>query len=654
MYTIQDLKYLTEQLNKYCDAYYNKSESIISDKEYDILYDRLVEMEEETGITLSNSPTINVGYKVSSGLEEVTHCFPPMLSLDKTKEYSKIKKFLDNKPGLLMAKMDGLTVRITYRDGKIYRAETRGNGTVGEDITHNIYVVKDVPISIPVNSEVIVDGEVIVTRDNFIKLKNKFLDENGKVYKNARNFASGSIRLHDSKKASERCLQFVAWKFVKGSEYKHFSSRLNHLEEYGFNVTPYTEITSNMNEENYKVGVDMIQCICNKYNYPIDGCVFSFNVCDYMESLGYTAHHSKAQIAYKFYDEKYDTIVRDIDWTMGKTGVITPTAIFDTVEIDGTEVSRASLHNLTIMKQLNVRKDCSARVFKANMIIPQVDSVDDDGVADFEIPQTCPICGYSTAICQENDSEVLMCLNRNCRGKLLGKCCTFVSKQGLDIDGLGESSLDTFIHFGFITKLSDIFRLRDHYHFICNMEGWTVYSTDKLMDSIEKSRYVSMENFISALSITNIGLTSAKTIAKHFNYNLEDFYDAITGHYMWSYIDGFGEKTEQDIWDWYHDNKDEFEELFSYVEIKSNINKNIITDSPVSGKTFCVTGSFSWGKRDEIKERVEALGGIFVSGVTKKTEILFVGENAGSKLKKAEELGITIYTNEDLVDLIGE
>lgn len=653
MYTIMDIRALVSQLNEYCDAYYNRNESLITDKEYDLLFDRLVEMEKETGIVLSNSPTVRVGYKVASDLPEVTHAFPPMLSLDKSKELKDMKKFLGTKPALVMAKMDGLTIRITYRDGKVWRAETRGDGEVGEDVTHNISVVKDVPLQLPVKDEIVVDGEVIVTRDNFARLREKFVDNRGKKYKNARNFAAGSIRLHDSQKAAERCLQFVAWKFVKGSEYRHFSSRLNHLDEYGFNTTPYFELVGAMDESNYQVATDNIQEICEKLNYPIDGCVFSFNECAYMDSLGFTSHHSKAQIAYKFYDEKYDTVIRGIDWTMGKTGALTPTAMFDTVEIDGTDVSRASLHNLTIMKQLNVRKDCTARVFKANMIIPQVDSVDDDGVADFEIPTVCPVCGGATKVTKDNDSEVLVCANPNCKGKLLGKCCTFVSKQGMDIDGLGESSLETYINLGIINKLSDIFRLRDHYYFIGNLEGWSNYSADKLMNAIEASRDVSLEKFIAALSIPNIGLASAKTIAKHFDYNIGEFHDAITGNYAWSLIDGFGEKTEQDIYDWYHDNKEEFEELLSYVRIKSpSVQAPVVTNSPVSGKTFCITGTFNSGKREALKTKIEQLGGIFVDGVTKKTDILFVGDKAGSKLKKAQDLNIIIYDEDKLIELL--
>ena len=655
MYTIQDVKNLVSQLNKYCDSYYSKNESLISDKEYDILFDRLVEMEQETGIVLSNSPTVCVGYKVASDLPKVKHQFPPMLSLDKSKDLKEMKKFLEDKPALVMAKMDGLTIRITYRDGAIYRAETRGDGDVGEDVTHNIHVVKDVPITLPIFDEIIVDGEVIVTRDTFARLREKFVDNKGKKYKNPRNFAAGSIRLHDPSKTAERGLQFVAWKFVKGSEYKYFSSRLNHLEELGFNTTPYFELTGSMNESNYEVATADIQAICDTYNYPIDGCVFSFNDCAYMDLLGFTSHHSRAQIAYKFYDEKYDTVIRDIDWTMGKTGALTPTAVFDTVEIDGTDVSRASLHNLTIMKQLNVRKDCTARVFKANMIIPQVDSVDDDGVDDFIIPDTCPICGGFTERIQENDSEVLMCMNPQCRGKLLGKLCTFVSKQGMDIDGLGENSLELYINLNLLNSFVDIYDLKNHVDFLKNLEGKGDTSIDNMLKAIEKSKSVSCEKFLASLSIPNIGLTSAKTIANHFDYDINKILDAAENRYSWSNIDGFGEKTEQAINDWFSANMSEFKELLNIVRIKVTAKReNVTVDSPVSGKTFCITGSFGWGKREEIKTRLEALGAISVECVTKKTQILFAGDKAGSKLKKAQDLDIVIYDETALIDLIGE
>lgn len=658
MYTILDIKYLVNQLNEYCDAYYNRNESLISDKEYDLLFDRLQEMEQETGIILSDSPTVRVGYEVKSDLPEVIHDFPPMLSLDKTKELSKIKKFLDDKPGLLMAKMDGLTVRITYRNGTIWRAETRGNGIKGEDITHNIFVVKDVPISIPFTDEIIVDGEVIVTRSNFAKLREKFVDNKGKKYKNPRNYAAGSIRLHDSEKAAERGLQFVAWKFVKGSEYRHFSSRLNHLEEFGFNVTPYTELVGAMNEDNYQIGIEQIQSICEKFSYPIDGCVFSFNECAYMESLGFTAHHSRAQMAFKFYDDQYETTVKSIRWTIGKTGVLTPTAIFDPVEIDGTEIKKASLHNLTIMNKLNISHNCTAYVYKANMIIPQIDHCDDDGIGKFDIPSYCPYCHSPTRRVKEKDSEVLKCTNSFCTGILLSKLTTFVSKEGMDIEGLSKGTLKTLIDLGIIENFTDVYQLWLHESQLLTLEGFGETSVTKLLEAVEKSSKTTMDHFLVALSIDNVGKTIAKTLSDYFNGDIYKFMEYLDHGYSFAAIEGIGESVSKDIYKWFDDfqNSDQVAELLDIhvhiIKPKNTSTKTSSSSSPINGKTFCITGTFVSGKRDAIKTRIENLGGIFVDGVTKKTEILFVGDKAGSKFDKAKKLGITVITEDQLNDYL--
>ena len=652
-----EMKKLVHKLNTYRNAYYNEEESLISDKEYDILYDRLVELEKETGVVFANSPTQTVGYTVVSDLPEVKHAYPPMLSLDKSQEISDMKEFIGNNYALVMAKMDGLTCRLTYVDGVLVRAETRGDGEVGEDITHNVTAIANIPLTVEVTEDFdgnfSVDGEVIVRRTLFARLREKFLDKKGKTYKNPRNYAAGSVRLHDSGKTAERGIEFVAWKFSTNYPYNHFEMNLLRLKDLGFNITPYVALTPSMTAQQFLTATEDIEELCGVKGYPIDGCVFSFDDCAYMESLGYTAHHSRAQKAYKFYDDKYETVIRSIDWTMGKTGILTPTAIFDTVEIDGTDVSRASLHNLTIMQQLNVRQDCTTRVYKANMIIPQVDSVEDDGVTDFIIPDICPVCGGKTARIKDNDSEVLMCMNYNCKGKLLGKLNTFVSKQGLDIDGLGESSLELFIQLGFLTKLSDIFELKVHRHTICALDGWGEHSTDKLLNAIETSKNVTCDKFLAALSIPKIGLTSAKTITKHFHDDISLIVEAFENGFAWSSISGFGEKTEVDIWDWYHDNKEEFNTLLQLVKIRQEeLPQTVFTGSKIEGKTFCITGTFEYPRSSMIKE-LEGHGGISVPSVTKKTDVLFAGDKAGSKLKKAQELGITIVPADEYYDWLG-
>lgn len=649
MNNINRIKTLVEELNRHRDAYYNDSFTEISDKEYDEKFDELEKLEKETGFILSNSPTQTVGYEVKSELKKVTHCYPPMLSLDKTKDLEEVKEKFSRKKGLVMAKMDGLTCRITYDNGQLVRAETRGDGHEGEDITHNIKVVRNVPLTIDYNAEFIVDGELIVAKDDFEELREKFVDKKGKKYKNARNFASGSVRLLDSSKCAERKVQFVAWKLVKGSTTDSFKSRLEELQNIGFTVVPNHAIPVELYPYVQKA-VDSIVATCEQKCYGIDGCVFSYDSVSLLESLGYTSHHAKGQIAYKFYDDLYDTTIYDIDWTMGKTGALTPTAIFETVEIDGTDVSRASLHNITIMKQLNVRKGCSAKVFKANMIIPQVKSVDNDGYEDFSIPTICPVCGGQTRITKDNDTEVLMCTNSNCEGKLLGKLCTFVSKPCMNIDGLSEGKLTELIDLGYVRCFEDIYDLAKYKYELISLPGWGNSSVTKLIDAIEESKTVRFPNFLAAMSIPNLGLESAKTLCDYFNNDWEDVVAAFEEEtYPWSVIRGFGETIEKSINNWYSDNFRTFHYLLSIFNIEEDKPIVVESNNPVNGKTFCITGTFNIGSRSWIISKLEELGGISVGSVTKKTDLLFAGEKAGSKLKKANELGISIVEEATLV-----
>ncbi len=649
MTDLHAMKNLVASMNEYRDAYYNNDESLISDLQYDNLMDQLRALEESTGVVLANSPTRTVGYEVRSSLSKVQHDHP-MLSLDKTKDITEIVKFLQNKDAIVMAKMDGLTCSIKYVDGKLVSAETRGDGITGEDITHNMRAVSGVPQNINLNGTVVIDGELIIDDVTFEKVREKFVDNKGKKYKNSRNLASGSVRLLDSAECSKRGVQFVAWKPIQGLSNRTLSEGLLELEGLGFTIVPHvclTEITS----DGCQWAVDFIEELVDACAYPIDGCVFGFDDVEFAEAQGMTSHHLKSQIAFKFYDELYDTVVRSIDWTMGKTGVLTPTAVFDTVEIDGTDVSRASLHNLTIMSQLNVRKNCTARVFKANMIIPQIDSTDNDGECDFEIPTICPVCGYATIRVQDNDSEMLKCNNPNCTGKLLGKLCTFVSKQGMDIDGLGEQTLSQFIELGYLKEFSDIYRLKNHAPSIVELPGFGKSSVDKMLASIEKSRNVTLEKLLASVSIDGVGLDTAKKISKKFDGNLNDFMCAISMRFDFSTLDGFGERSNQLIYQWFDANKEQFEEILMYITIKQET-KQVVTNtsSPINGRTFCITGTFEYPRKD-IQKEIESCGGIFVSGVTKKTDILFIGDcdnsnRKSSKQQKAEELGIPVIREE--------
>lgn len=641
---VKTMKRLVTLMNKYRDAYYNDNESLVSDLEYDNMMDNLRALEENTGIVLANSPTRTVGYEVKSSLTKVTHDHP-MLSLDKTKDIGAISKFLHGKPTIVMAKMDGLTCSIKYVDGKLVSAETRGDGVIGEDITHNISVVRNVPLTIPVEGTVVVDGEIIISKTDFTEIREIFVDNKGRKYKNSRNLAAGSVRLLNSAECAKRRTQFVAWKPIRGLDCKYLTEGLMYLSELGFNVVPSRFIAS-PTKESCQAASDEIEDIAKEKDFPIDGCVFGFDSLEYGESLGMTTHHLRSQIAFKFYDELFDTVVRSIDWTMGKTGVLTPTAVFDTVEIDGTDVSRASLHNITIMSQLNVRKNCTARVFKANMIIPQIDSTDDDGEKDFVIPDRCPICGGPTIRVKDNDSEMLKCDNSNCSGKLLGKLCTFVSKQGMDIDGLGEQTLAQFIDLGYLKEFSDVYQLKNVRSHLMTLPGFGKSSIEKMLASIEKSRNVTLERLLASVSIDGVGLDTAKKISKKFNGDLAQFMNAINSRFDFSSLDGFGERSNELIYKWFDNNTEQFLNVCLNVTIKQEV-KTVVTDtsSPINGRTFCITGTFEYPRKD-IQKEIESCGGIFVSGVTKKTEVLFVGDNAGSKLKKAEELGILVIPEE--------
>lgn len=650
MNKINKIKSLVEELNIHRDAYYNDSFTWITDKEYDEKFDELKTLEEETGFVLANSPTQSVGYEVKSELQKVTHCYPPMLSLDKTKSLEKITEFFHSfkKDGIVMAKMDGLTCRITYNEGQLVRAETRGDGFEGEDITHNIKVVRNVPLTIDYQDEFIVDGELVVSKSDFEELKEKFVDKKGKKYKNARNFAAGSVRLLDSSRCAERKVQFVAWKLVKGSVQDSFVARFMELADKGFTVVPYYPIIEET-APYIQQAVDDIVATCEHKQWGIDGCVFSYRSTSLLDMMGYTSHHAKGQMAYKFYDDLYDTTIYDIDWTMGKTGALTPTAIFETVEIDGTEVSRASLHNVTIMRQLNVRKGCSAKVFKANMIIPQVHSVDNDGIEDFDIPKLCPLCGGLTSIVKENDTEVLMCMNIDCQGKLLGKLCTFVSKPCMNIDGLSEGKLIQLIESGYVTCFEDIYDLDKYRYELISLPGWGTSSVTKLLDAIESSKNIRLPNFLAAMSIPNLGLESAKTLCEYFDNNVDDVIAAFEREtFEWSAIKGFGDAIEQSINNWYSNNFRTFHNLLSLMNIIKEDPVVIQSNHPVNGKTFCITGTFNIGSRSWIISELEKLGGTSVSSVNKKTDILFAGEKAGSKLNKAKELNIIIVDEETL------
>ena len=649
------IKELTKMLNEYRNAYYNESKSIISDYEYDKLYDELEKLENETGLSFANSPTKTVGFQVKSELEKIKHSHP-MLSLDKTKSVDDLRKFAGDKDCILSLKMDGLTCLLTYENGGLVQAETRGNGDIGELITHNANVFENIPLTIEYKGHFEIEGEAIITYDDFEKI-NKVLPED-KKYKNPRNLVSGSVRQLDNRIAAQRHIKFVAWKVPTEVCSNSFLNRLKYAKELGFEIVPlFTYSGKSSDKENLPEMIESLKIKAHDHGYPIDGLVMTYNDIQYGESLGLTGHHPRHSVAYKFYDEEFETTLNNIEWTMGKSGCLTPTAVFEPVEIDGTIVERASLHNMSIFKDLELSHGDTITVFKANQIIPQVSDNLDRTLTNLCIPpSTCPICGGKTEIVKDNDTEVLMCSNPNCKGKLLGKLSAFVSRNKMNIDGLSEETLSKFIARGWLTCFSDIYKLKDYYIHMINMSGLGRKSIDKLIDSIEKSRSVELNRFIAALSIPGVGDSTAKDISKHCEYDFDTFVLKLIDKYNWSVIDGIGEKTSQQINEWIDDsgNREDFRKLLQTI-IPVNLNTNDNTDQSLAGKNFVVTGDVTQFKnRKELQKFIESKGGKVTGSVTSKTNWLINNdvESTSSKNKKARELGVPIISEKDFLEMV--
>lgn len=630
------IKYLTTELNRLTELY-DKGTPEISDKEWDDMYFELMLLEQQWGYIMPDSPTQRVNYTVVNGLQKVKHNHP-MLSLDKTKDWNVFVQYFENKDVVGMIKLDGLTCSLRYVDGKLVSAETRGNGEEGEDVLHNALVVKNIPKKINYADELIVDGEIICTNEDFEEFKEE--------YANSRNFASGSIRLLDSQECARRNLKFVLWNVAKGT-HNTVSDNLVAMDNLGFTVTPWT---SSFDWDAKEFLVEQAEA----YGYPIDGLVGRFNDIAYGESLGTTGHHSRAAYAFKFYDELYETKLLDIEWTMGKTNTLTPTAIFETVNIDGTDVSKASLHNISIIKKLGLTNNCTVKVYKANQIIPQIDSCLQDGDSAIKIPKQCPICNSETEVVTENASEVLMCKNPHCLGKLFGRLKFFVSKPALNIDGLSEATLEFLIDKGWVKSFKDLYDLNyapwvDVWK---HTNGYGDKSVDKILNAIENSRDVKLENFICALSIDGVGKSASKTISDAFDGDFNAFYKAFKNHYNWAELEDIGDKTASNITNYLTENEAEIVNLAS--EMRFIVPTKIeVVDNPLNGLKFCITGSFSQS-RDALKEKLEARGAKFVSGVSKNLDVLFCGDKAGSKLTKAQSLGVKVSYEDELMKLLGE
>ncbi len=659
MNKIERIKELTQQLNQYRDSYYNNSVSEISDHEYDNLFDELKKLEEETNIVMSNSPTHTVGYEVKSKLKKIKHSHP-MLSLDKTKSVEDLKKFAGDKDCLLMCKMDGLTVLLTYENGELIQAETRGNGEEGEIITHNARVFYNIPLHIDYTGHLEIEGEAIITYDDFEKINSSLLG--GEKYKNPRNLVSGSVRQLDSNIAAQRHIKFIVWKVpniedsIKSDN--AFLFRLIFAKNLGFDIVPFFTYSNNTaDKENCKYLIENLKEQAKIKGFPIDGLVMTYNDIAYGESLGTTGHHPKHSIAYKFYDDVYPTRLLDVEWTMGKTGVLTPTAVFEPVEIEGSTVERASLHNISIMKNLDIiSKYQTIGVYKANMIIPQVDYAEKMiNVAandEIKIPKICPVCGANTEIVKDNDAEVLICTNPDCKGKLLGKLVHFCSKNAINIAGMSEATLQFLIDKGWINSFKDIYTLDWHWDEWIKCDGFGEKSVLKILENIAKSRNTTLDRFIYALCIPLIGRSASKDVAKFFNNDYENFRRyCITTHY--EQLDGFGENMNKCLHQWLNHNHLMMELLareFTFEKIKENN-----SDENLIGKIFVITGSLNhYNNRDELVSIIEGLGGKVSGSVSSKTSYLINNDIASTsgKNRKAYELGIPIISEEDFIRMI--
>lgn len=649
MYKVKRIQELVKQLNEYRDVYYNEARSDVSDAEYDRLFDELSELENETGVVYTNSPTQTVGYEVKSELEKVEHSHP-MLSLDKTKSVDDLVKFAGDKDCILSLKMDGLTCLLTYENGELVQGETRGDGEIGELITHNAKVFENIPLSIDYKGHFEIEGEAIITYDDFNKI-NEFLPED-KKYKNPRNLASGSVRQLDSKIAAQRHIKFIAWKVPTDIASSSFINRLLYASNLGFDTVPLLPIRGNCNAEFINIVVEQLRKRANEKSFPIDGLVATYNDITYGESLGTTGHHPKHSIAFKFAEDSAETVLREIEWSMGKTGSLTPVAIFDSVDLAGTSVSRASLHNISIMKELNVSIGSTVTVVKKNEIIPQIIYCDANAV-DVDIPTTCPVCSGETQIVKENDSEVLMCTNPHCKGKLLGRVSHFVSKKGMDISGLSEETIKKFVELGWITEITDVYNLEKHYDRLSTMSGFGRKSVDKLRKSIENSKTVRLDKFITSLSIPGIGTSQSKELSKVFG-TWNEFRDASVGCYNFTQLDGFGDVLNNNIHSWFEDMSNIADYLASLMTFESEDNSK--TNNSLNGKSFVVTGKvYKFKNRDEVKEAIEKFGGKVTGSVTKSTFALINNdiESNSSKNKKAKELGVQIINEEQLMEMLG-
>lgn len=645
---MERMKELIEILTKASKAYYQEDREIMSDFEYDKLYDELNALEKETGIILSNSPTQKVGHQVLSSLKKIRH-ESPMLSLDKTKEVNALESFLGNNKGILSYKMDGLTVVLTYKNGELIQAVTRGNGEIGEDITHNAKFFKNIPLKISFKEELVIRGEAVISFKDFNIINEKLTPED--QYKNPRNLCSGTVRQLNSEISASRNVNFIAFALVKanGQDFgDDKESRFKWLENLGFECVERKNVTSANIAETVKEFEEKIP----SNRFATDGLVLTFSSVAYSQSLGTTAKFPRDSIAFKWADELAETTLINVDWNTSRTGLINPIAVFEPVELEGTTVERASLHNLSIIENLKLGLGDKITVYKANMIIPQV-AEDLTKSNNLEIPAVCPVCGEDTEIIALRDGKALKCPNPNCKAQRISSLEHFVSRDALNIEGFSEATIEKFIEKGFIDNYTDIFKLEKYKDEIISMEGFGEKSYTNLIAAIDKSKNVALPNFIYALGINNVGLSNAKLLCKKCNNSLEeirkaDFETLIS-------IDGFGDVIADSIVKYFghQKNNDLINDVLDYLNFTATEYND--KDLKLDNITFVVTGDVHiYKNRKELQSVIEKLGGKVTTSVSAKTNYLINNDinSSSSKNKKAKELGIPIISEEDFEEMI--
>ena len=656
MQEIKRIKELVSILNKASYAYYAKDNPIMSDKQYDDLYDELSGLESSTGIILAGSPTQKVQGTCIEFLKKVKHS-KLMLSANKTKDINEIKKFIGNHPCVMSWKEDGLTIVLRYMNGIFTQAITRGSGDLGEDVTHTMKMCKNIPFKLPYCVDIEVRGECVISWKEFKRI-NDHLDT---PYKHPRNLASGSVRQLDSNLLKDRELTFKAFELVQDDLYTksrnnlslqeqlmNVSESFNYLQEMGFDVVEHEYVTKDNVEELIK------KYIPENYDYPVDGIIFEYDDYFYGKSLGETAHHPLNMMALKWKDELYETTLTDIEWNTSKSGLVNPVAIFEPVDLDGAITTRATLHNISYIEDLELGIGDTIRIYRSNMVIPKVhDNLTRSNT--WKLPDKCPCCGGDVEIHNENGSKTLHCINPDCKAKLLGKLTHFVSKHATNIDGLSEQTLQKLIDLGWINSFKDIYYISEHKVAMYRLDGFGKKSVDKLLSNIEKSRNINFGNFLYALSIPLIGRSASKDIAKVCNYDVDQFRMIIglEAEYAFTNIDGFGEEMNKSLRRWWNEYKYEFCELAK--EFIFERNDDVKSKVNLSNKTFVITGSLvHYKNRDELVGVIESLGGKVSGSVSAKTNYLINNDinSSSSKNLKARKLGIPIISEEDFVKMI--